>query len=71
MMNIDGRKILIVQFNRKTKEWEDITNRVQWFDGSGNACRIKYAGKSTFYWKSWDDLRIMIIRQPRLSVKKK
>lgn len=59
MMNIDERKILIVQFNRKTEEWEDVTKRVQWFNGSGNACRIKYSGNNTFYWKSWDDLRII------------
>ena len=59
MMNIDERKILIIQFNPKTEEWEDITKRVQWFDGGGNACRIKYSGNDTFYWKSWDDLRII------------
>lgn len=58
-MNIDERQILIIQFNPKTEEWEDITKRVQWFDGSGNACRIKYSGNDTFYWKSWDDLRII------------
>lgn len=58
-MNIDERKILIIQLNDKTKEWEDITKRVQWFDGSGNACRIKYSGNDTFYWKSWDDLKII------------
>ena len=53
-MNIDERQILIIQFNPKTEEWEDITKRVQWFDGSGNACRIKYSGNDTFYWKSWE-----------------
>ena len=58
-MNIDERKILIVQFNRKTSEWEDVTKRVQWFEDRGNACRIKYSGNGTFYWKSWDDLRII------------
>lgn len=58
-MNIDERKILIVQFNRKTAEWEDITKRVQWFEDRGNACRIKYSGNDTFYWKSWDNLRII------------
>lgn len=58
-MNIDERQILIIQFNPKTEEWEDITKRVQWFDGCGNACRIKYSGNDTFYWKSWDDLRII------------
>ena len=30
-MNIDERQILIIQFNPKTEEWEDITKRVQWF----------------------------------------
>ena len=58
-MNIDERQILIIQFNPKTEEWEDITKRVQWFDGGGNACRIKYSGNDTFYWKSWDGLRII------------
>lgn len=58
-MNIDERQILIIQFNPKTEEWEDITKRVQWFDDSGNACRIKYSGNDIFYWKSWDDLRII------------
>lgn len=58
-MNIDERQILIIQFNPKTEEWEDITKRVQWFDGSGNACRIKYSGNDTFYWKSWKNLKII------------
>lgn len=58
-MNIDERKLLIIQLNDKTKEWEDITKRVQWFENSGNACRIKYFGNNTFYWKSWRELKIM------------
>ena len=58
-MNIDERKLLIIQLNDKTKEWEDITKRVQWFEDSGNACRIKYFGNNTFYWKSWRELKIM------------
>lgn len=58
-MNIDERKILIIQFNRKTSEWEDVTKRVQWLEDCGNACRIKYFGNGTFYWKSWDGIRII------------
>lgn len=58
-MNIDEKEILIIQLNRTTGELEDITKRVQWFDGSGNACRIKYAGNNTFYWKSWHDIKII------------
>ena len=58
-MNIDERKILIIQFNPATREWEDITKRVQWFEDRGNACRIKYFGNNNFYWKSWSELEII------------
>lgn len=58
-MNIDERKTLIVQFNHETNKWEDVTKRVQWFDDSGNACRIKYVGNSNFYWKSWREIKIL------------
>ena len=57
-MIIDERKTLILQYNEKNSEWEDITKRVQWFEENNNACRIKYVGNSTFYWKSWRDLKI-------------
>ena len=58
-MIIDERKTLILQYNYEKSEWEDITKRVQWFDGQNNACRIKYVGNNTFYWKSWRDLKIL------------
>lgn len=49
MMN--EREILILQIKQGTGEWEDITRQVQWFDAQKNACRIKYVGNATFYWK--------------------
>lgn len=55
---IDERKTLIVQYNYKICKWEDITSKVQWFDDQNHACRIKYVGNNTFYWKSWRDLQI-------------
>lgn len=57
-MIIDESKTLILQYNDERSEWEDITSRVQWFEPQNNACRIKYVGNSTFYWKSWRDLKI-------------
>lgn len=57
-MKIDEKQLLILQYNYERDKWEDITKRVQWFDDSGNACRIKYAGNSSFYWKSWRDIEI-------------
>ena len=57
-MEINERETLIIQYNADKKVWEDITKQVQWFDASGNACRIKYFGTNTFYWKSWNDLKI-------------
>lgn len=57
-MIIDERKTLILQYNYGKCEWEDITKRVQWFEDKGNACRIKYAGNDTFYWKSWRAIKI-------------
>ena len=56
MMN--EREILILQIKQWTGEWEDITRQVQWFDALKNACRIKYVGNATFYWKSYKDLII-------------
>ena len=56
MMN--EREILILQIKQWTGEWEDITRQVQWFDAQKNACRIKYVGNATFYWKSYKDLII-------------
>ena len=56
---MDEKKILIIQFNKKTEKWEDVTKDVQKLEDRGNACRIKYSGNDTFYWKSWDDLRII------------
>lgn len=58
-MIIDERKTLILQYNYEKSEWEDITKRVQWFEEQNNACRIKYVGNNTFYWKSWRDLKIL------------
>ena len=58
-MDIDERKTLILQFNDRINEWEDITKQVQWYDATGNACRIKYIGNSNFYWKSWRGLKIL------------
>lgn len=55
---IDERKILILQIKRGTSEWEDITRHVQWFDAQNSACKIKYVGSDTYYWKSWRDLKI-------------
>lgn len=57
-MIIDERKTLILQYNYERSEWEDITSRVQWFEPHNNACRIKYDGNNTFYWKSWRDLKL-------------
>ena len=57
-MEINEKETLIIQYNDDKADWEDITKQVQWFDASGNACRIKYFGKNTFYWKSWNDLKI-------------
>ena len=57
-MEINERETLIIQYNADKKVWEDVTKQVQWFDDSGNACRIKYFGTNTFYWKSWNDLKI-------------
>ena len=56
MMN--EREILILQIKQGTGEWEDITRQVQLFDAQKNACRIKYVGNATIYWKSWKDLII-------------
>lgn len=56
MMN--EREILILQIKQGTGEWEDVTRQVQWFDAQKNACRIKYVGNATIYWKSWKDLII-------------
>lgn len=56
---MDEKKILIIQFNKKTEKWEDVTKDVQKLEDRGNACRIKYSDNDTFYWKSWDDLRII------------
>lgn len=63
-MIIDERKILIIQHNYEKNEWEDITKRVQWFDAQNKACRIKYVGNDTFYWKSWNDL--IILKKPKI-----
>lgn len=57
-MKIDERKTLIIQYNEQTCEWDDITKKVQWFDAKGNACRIKYFGNNSFYWKSWQFIKI-------------
>lgn len=54
---MDERKTLILQYNNVISDWEDITCRVQWFEPQKNACRIKYAGNNTIYWKSWRDLK--------------
>ena len=58
-MIIDEKEILIIQYNLKKNEWEDITRQVQWFDAQYQACRIKYFGNNTFYWKSWRELKII------------
>lgn len=55
---MDEREILILQIKQGTGEWEDVTRQVQWFDAQKNACRIKYVGNATIYWKSWKDLII-------------
>lgn len=55
---MDERKILILQIKQATGEWEDITGKVEFFEAQKNACRIKYFGNDTFYWKSWRDLKI-------------
>lgn len=57
-MIIDERKTLIIQYNYNKDQWEDITRDVQWFEAQNNACRIKYVGNTTLYWKSWKDLKI-------------
>lgn len=58
-MIIDERYALIIQYNYELKNWEDITKRVQWIGVKNNACRIKYFGNDTFYWKSWNELKIL------------
>lgn len=57
-MSIDDRLTLILLFNNKTYEWEDVTCQVQWYDNTGNACRIKFIGNDIVYWKSWRDIKI-------------
>ena len=56
-MVINEKELLIVQYNEAKGIWEDCTKRVQWYDRQDNACRIKYMGSNTFYWKSYRDIR--------------
>ena len=37
---MDEKYILILQFNDKRNEWEDVTKRVSWFNDSGKAYEI-------------------------------
>lgn len=37
---MDEKYILILQFNDKRNEWEDVTKRVRWFNDSGKAYEI-------------------------------
>ena len=55
---MDERYILILQFNDKRNEWEDVTKRVCWFNDSGKAYEIEYIGASRHYWKRYIDLKI-------------
>lgn len=56
-MVINEKELLIVQYNESKGIWEDCTKRVQWYDRQDNACRIKYVGSNTLYWKSYRDIR--------------
>ena len=56
-MVINEKELLIIQYNESQGIWEDCTKRVQWYDMQDNACRIKYVGNNTFYWKSYRDIQ--------------
>lgn len=64
MDRFNEKELLIMQFSKKNMKWEDATTDVQWYKAEANACRIKYIGSETFYYKSWAE--ILIINNPKV-----
>ena len=52
---MDERNALILQFNTYQSKWEDVTRQVEYYCEIANACRVKYFGNETLYWKRWKD----------------
>lgn len=55
---MDERNALILQFNTYQSKWEDVTRQVEYYCEIANACRVKYFGNETLYWKRWKDIEI-------------